>query len=321
MPLIDRSIYGWDMIDRRMLLFGTVGALGLGIALSADEASPDLRLRDNSPIGNDVWDDKGRILRDLSELFGRVVNIVFLGQSTNNNCVPGRLAVKNERNIFNLSLAHPMRSRIFQAKEPLLVSDVQEGHHGMDIADALLAGGYCDNVILTPVACGGSFVADYSPNGGISHADTRRAGVLSYRIGLAARSIAYARLSHIPTIVDWQQGEWDSDDVPTSHDHYKAALSSIISECKRVGLLRQGNVMFINQCTRPTNPATSREPIRLAQREVTDGDLILQGPDIDLISAEYRYDGTHFNRAGAARQAEMKLPGFVRYMEHAFANA
>lgn len=310
------------MIDRRTLLFGTAAsALGLGIALTGDESSPDLRLRDNSPIGNDVWDEKGRTLRDLSELSGRVVNIVFLGQSTNNNCVPGKLAVKNERNIFNLSLAHPMRSRIFQAKEPLLVSDVQEGHHGMDIADALLSGGHCDNVILTPVACGGSFAADYSPDGGISHADTHRTGVLSYRIGLAARCIAYAGLSDIPTIVDWQQGEWDSDDVPTSHDHYKAALLSVVNECKRVGLLRPGNVMYVNQCTRPTNPISSREPIRRAQREVTDGDLVLPGPDIDLISADYRYDGTHFTRAGAARQAEMKLPGFLRYMEHAFANA
>lgn len=279
-----------------------------------DQSVADLKLRDNAPTGNDTWSLDGRILRNMSDLTGRVCNVVFIGQSTNNNGVEGTSVVQHGANIFNLSIAHPMRDKIYQAKEPLLVSDIVQGHHGMHYADQLISGGHCDNVVLTPIAAGGSFAADFAPGGGIVRDGTRRTGSLAYRIGLAARCIAYAGLHGVPTIIDWQQGEWDSDPIPTTYANHKAALQSIISEFRRVGLLRAGNVMFVNKCTRPENPTSNKTPIRQAQSDVCDGNLVKTGADIDTLGPQYRYDGTHFNQMGAAAQAALKVPFAAAYL-------
>lgn len=277
-----------------------------------DQRTVDLNLRPNAPIGNDTFSLTGRTLRDISDITGRVCNIVFVGQSTNNNGVnPSTPAPANPTKLFNLSLSHPMQRQIYQAKEPLLTSDILQGHHGIPLGDALVAQGYCDNVVLTQVACGGSYAADTAPGGGVVggfEAGTR-AGSLAYRIGLAARVIANAGLSNIPTIIDWQQGEWDSDGTPTTYANYKLALDKIIAEFKTVGLLRQGNVMLIHKCTRLTNSSTSRNTIRQAQADVVDGGLVRAGADIDTLGFSYRAgDQTHFTSAGAVAQANLKVP-------------
>lgn len=286
-----------------------------------NQAYSDMVLRNNAPTGNDVWSLTGRTLRGLSEVSGRVCNIVFIGQSTNNNGVQGFSSVSNGPNIFNLSIAHPMRDKIFEAKEPLLVSDIAGGHHGMHYADQLISGGYCDQVILTPIAAGGSYAADFAPGGGTVggvYAGSRT-GSLAYRIALAAKIINYAGLHGIPTIIDWQQGEWDSDPTPTTTANYKAALNGVIAEFRRVGLLRAGNIMFIHKCTRPSNSAENKNIIRQAQAEVVDGELVKAGADIDTLGAEYRHDGTHFNQSGAAAQAALKVAVVSGYLSERFA--
>jgi hypothetical protein len=283
----------------------------------ADQRVVDLNLRPNSPMNNDVWSLTGRTLRDISDIAGRVCNIIFIGQSTNNNSVPGTpQAVLNPTKLFNLSIAHPMATKIYQAQAPLLTSDLTEGHHGLSLADKLVAGGYCDNVILTHIACGGSYAADFAPGGGVvggNSAGTRQ-GALSYRIGLAARVIANAGLAGVPTIIDWQQGEWDSDGPPTTYANYMLALAGIVAEFKRVGLLRPGNVMFIHKCTRLTNASASRAVIRQAQEDSVDGVLVRAGADIDSLGSSFRGDGTHFTAAGAVAQAELKLPLFEQFL-------
>jgi hypothetical protein len=279
------------------------------ISNGLDQRVVDLSLRPNAPLNNDVYDVSGRTLRDISEITGRVCNIVFAGQSTNNNSVQGMTTPVHPTKIFNLSVAHPMTTQIYQAKEPLLCSDLIKGHHGIAYADGLISGGYVDNVVLTPISLGGSYAADFAPGGGTVGGNYPgvRAGSLSYRIGLAARSIEYAGLSHLPTIIDWQQGEWDSDATPTTYANYKAALQAVIAEFGRVGLLRPGNMMVIHRSTRITNPAASRDIIRQAQADVVGG-LVRAGADIDTLGSGYRYDTAHFTAEGAAAQAALKIP-------------
>lgn len=286
----------------------TVGWLEDG---EIDQSTADLQTRSQAPINKDTFSITGRALRNISDITGRFCNIIFIGQSTNNNSVDGSTPTPaNPTNLFNLSLSHPMKTQIFQAKEPLLTSDLTQGHHGLPLADALVTGDHCDNVVLTQAACGGSYAADYAPGGGVvggNQAGTRT-GSLAYRIGLAARSIANAGLWDVPTIIDWQQGEWDSDGTPTTYANHKMALEKIIAEFKRVGLLRPGNVMFIHKCTRISNSTTNRNIIRQAQADVVDGDLVRAGADIDTLGSSYRPDGTHFSAAGAVAQANLKLP-------------
>lgn len=281
-----------------------------------DQRTVDLKLRPNAPLGDDVWSLSGRTLRSISEISGKACNVVFIGQSTNNNMVQGTTTPANPTKLFNLSLAHPMPSQIYQAKEPLLASDTTMGHHGIALGDGLVAKGYCDNVVLTPIAIGGSYVADYAPGGGTSGGPFPgvRAGSLAYRIGLAARTIRNAGLHTLPTIIDWQQGEWDSDNTPTTYDNYKAALLKVIGEFKNVGLLRAGNVMFVHKCTRLTNSSTSRNIIRQAQTDVVDGVLVRAGADIDTLDLTYRYDDAHFTAAGAAKQAALKIPFVANFL-------
>lgn len=281
-----------------------------------DQRTVDLKVRSNAPLGDDTFSLSGRTLRNISEISGRACNIIFIGQSTNNNMVQGFTTPANPTRLFNLSLSHPMHGQIYQAKEPLLTSDTTMGHHGIALGDGLVSGGYRDNVVLTPIAIGGSYCADHAPGGGSvgGAAPGVRTGALSYRIGLAARSIRNAGLDGLPTIIDWQQGEWDSDNTPTTYEDYKAALLKVIGEFKRVGLLRSGNVMFIHRCTRLTNTSSSRNIIRQAQADVVDGLLVRAGADIDTLDLSYRYDDAHFTAAGATKQAALKIPLIANYL-------
>ncbi|WLB18935.1 hypothetical protein [Bradyrhizobium japonicum] len=140
-------------------------------------------------------------------------------------------------------------------------------------------------------------------------------GDIAYRIGLAARCIANAGLSGLKTIIDWQQGEWDSDNTSTTQANYTAALNGIIAEYKRVGLLKTGNVMFINKCTRITETTTNRNNIRNGQAAVVDAGLVRTGGDIDTLDSSNRYDGTHFTASGAAAQAALKLAGMSNFIQ------
>jgi hypothetical protein len=192
-----------------------------------------------------------------------------------------------------------------------------QGHPGMYLGDKLVTDAVAAKVILTNVSLGGSYGADWCPGGGtvggiISPGTVT--GELSYRIGLAARCIANAGLSGLKTIIDWQQGEWDSDATATTQANHTAALNGVIAEFKRVGLLRTGNVMFVNQCTRIGAAVGGRNQIRAAQAAVCDAGLVRLGGDMDTVSAANRYDGDHPSATGAVLFAGLKAPGIANYV-------
>jgi hypothetical protein len=201
----------------------------------------------------------------------------------------------------------------------LLSADLVLGHGGMYLGDKLVADGVASKILLTNVSLGGSYCADWCPGGGTVGGIISPGALLGeegYRIGLAARCIANAGLSGLKTIIDWQQGEWDSDPTATTQANYMAALNGVIAEFKRVGLLKAGSVMFVNQCTRITSTdTTGRANIRAAQATVCDGVLVRLGGDMDTItSANRQSDGTHFTAAGAALQAGLKSPGIENFI-------
>lgn len=304
-------------LSRRAFVIGATalglgGAHGMYFSRGIDQRTSDMRLRSNSPVQDDVWDLSGRTLRDISDITGRVVNYVTLGQSINQNSLDGFSTVEHGTNIFNLSLGHPMKKKIFQAQEPLLVSNnglATLGHHGMPLADQIIDNDICDNVIITNVAVGGSYCADWCPGGGTVgglNGAGPRTGSLAYRIRLAAAVIQYAGLWNVPTILDWQCGIWDSDPTGTTEVNYTNALNGVIAELRKVGLLRPGNIMFVHKETNLTSNSSDRNPVRAAQAAVVDDDLVLAGADIDTLGSEYRVDDIHFSVAGGIVQATLK---------------
>lgn len=244
---------------------------------------------------------------------GAACNIVFIGQSTNNNGLDAGAAaftLVNTNNVYNGSIGH--RGSVFRAVEPLLSSDLTGMHHGMNVGDSLVTAGSIANVVLWNIAFGGSWAATWCPGGGLVGTVTSKAGELAYRIGLVARCIYNAGLDSNRTIIDWQIGEWDTDDA-TTQTNYANALSGVILEFKRVGLLRTGNVMFVHPCTRIAGLAGSKTAVHAAQTAAPDAVLVRAGADIDTITTN-RPDGTHFNRAGAAAQAALKLPFYQNFL-------
>jgi hypothetical protein len=254
----------------------------------------------------------GKTLVDPSVVAG-AVHLVFAGQSTN-NCSINTNFTGNTSGIYNLSLAH--RGAIFNAVDPLLSADLVLGHHGMYLARSLIDDGVASKVLISVTAFGGSYCADHTPGGGTVggvFAGTSP-GDIAYRIALLSRCLANTGLPPMKTVIDWQQGEWDSDNVCTTQVNYTAALNGVVAEYKRVGLLTSGNVMFINQCTRLSNTTGNRNTIRAAQVSVPDGGLVRLGIDSDTLDTSYRYDGVHFNAAGAAAQARLKKIGIENFL-------
>ncbi|MET4722028.1 hypothetical protein ABIF63_006134 [Bradyrhizobium japonicum] len=277
-----------------------------------DQRIVDLNVRP-SVRGADATTLSGKTQVAPSALAG-AVHLIFAGQSTNSCCVNSNYA-GSTTNIFNLSVAH--KGAVFNAADPLLSCDITQGHHGLYLARSLIDGGYASKVLITLACFGGSYAADHCPGGGAVggvFAGTST-GDIAYRIGLTARCIANAGLSGLKTIIDWQQGEWDSDNTSTTQANYTAALNGVIAEYKRVGLLKTGSVMFINKCTRITETTTNRNNIRNGQAAVVDAGLVRAGGDIDTLGSSYRYDGTHFTASGAAAQAALKLSGMSNFIQ------
>ncbi len=308
------------MIGRRQLLAGACAlaatpAKAFFSSNGINQQTADLALRPQPLRGADATTLAGRTQVDPSTLAG-AINIIFIGQSTNNNSINSTASPANPTKLFNLSIAH--KGACFQALEPLLSADLLQGHGGMYLGDKLVTDGKATKVLLTNISIGGSYCADWNPAGGTVGGIIAPGAVFgeeAYRIGLAARCIANSGLSGLKTVIDWQQGEWDSDPTATTQANYTAALNGVIAEFKRVGLLRSGNVMFINQCTRITSSdSAGRTAIRAAQAAVCDGGLVRLGGDMDTILAANRYDGTHFSASGAVLQAGLKATGIENYI-------
>lgn len=274
-----------------------------GMSAHVDQRTVDLNLRPHPNVNNDQTTLAGRVWVPPSDLAG-AVHIIFVGQSTNNSSLPDTHVPAHASSIFNMSIAH--RGACFLAKDPLMSSDILLGHHGMYLANSLIANGHASKVVLTNIICGGNFIADWAPGGGTTGLGVRP-GELAYRIGLTARCIANAGLEGLTTIIDMQGGEWDSDNG-TTQANATASLNGIIAEAKRVGLLKPGNFAISHQNTRITAPGGYRNAVRAAQGAIVDGDLVRAGADIDTLGASYRHDGTHFSTAGGQAQAALKLP-------------
>lgn len=225
-----------------------------------------------------------RTAYQASDVGNDAVVLVTLGQSNNNNSIPGTYAATHAADIYCSSIHH--RGQIFDGGKPLLAGDLTNEHHKRALADQLIADGVAARVVIVMAAMGGSLSSQWAVGGDLNH-----------RIELAARCIAAAGLDHLPVVTDWIQGEADTD-ASVSEAAYQANLASVIRTARIHGLIDpgRGRKFIVHRCTRLTGASGVRTGIRAAQVAVCDGVSVIQGADIDAVTAG-RYDGTHFDIA------------------------
>ncbi len=277
-----------------------------------DQRRIDTGAHAHGPVGPERYTLAGRVAVPRASLTGRILNLVPLGQSTSNNSVDRIYTPANPGKILN---AHD--GVIWEAKEPLLASDLPEqphhpqGHAVMNLADALISAGLADHVNIVLAACGGSYMADFVEGGAESGAGWRP-GSLAYRIGRAQRILASVGLADCPTATLLQHGEWDTN-AWTGQGAVTAQLQAMAAQAKRAGLASPGRPIFVNRCTRPVEDGGQSgaiSAIRLAQwsSALIDGVIVRQGFDADTIPQSGRRDGTHLNAYGAQLYSAGMLP-------------
>jgi hypothetical protein len=309
---------GSIIFNRRNFIAGAASAAMVFSSNGIDQRRSDLFVRAHGGRGDDITTVSGRGSQiDPAILLGSsTLHVIAIGQSNRNNSVLGAAYVPNNpAALFNMSIGH--RGAIFIAKEPLMSSDIPDGHADFQMADQIVTSGRFTKVIVTNVSIGGSYAADWAPGGGTTggaHGPSN--GAMAYRLSLTQRCIINAGIDSLKTVIGVSIGEWDSDSPGTSQANMTAALQGMINECKNVGLLRSGRVMFVDLCTRLTNSSGLRNPIRAAQAAVVDGGLVRSGFDMDTLSGPtYREAANiHFTTTGAASLAAGRLSAMSSWL-------
>lgn len=226
-----------------------------------------------------------KIIHDPRLVAGdRNCNMIIVGQSQATNVTAATIYTPvNAAKVDNLSIHD---GGVYRAVDPLLGCSGLNGNYATRLGDKMIAGGFADRSMLTPVAIDGTSSEQWAPG-----------GILHDRL-LAACNRNRAHGWPQPIFI-WQQGEQDAA-LGTSRDVYGARLKAIIASVRGEGFSGNwfiGKSTYLSGVTSPT--------IRAAYDDVVNGTNILPGADTDSIPAEYRFDGTHFNDVGSDMAASL----------------
>jgi len=309
----------------RRLAAGLLGALFVAGALvpcvpaaqfsgsySVNQLLVDLNIRDQGSIGTETYNLSGRTQLSPALVGGQSTAVLIIGgQSLGEDAIntraqflsnpalldPAAVYVPTNGNLVqNLSIGN--RGAIFNCVDPLLGGLDNLSHIGGRIADKLINGGTYARVILVTIATAGTYFADWALGGGVTGAGGTRTGLLNYRIGLAARSLANAGLLNNPgltkTIVLWEQGQQDSNAPNTTQANATTALQSIIDTFRLSGFPAASVPILIASSTNPANAGAAT--IRAAEAAVVNnGAGVYVGSNTDSIGTDFanRYDALH----------------------------
>jgi hypothetical protein len=145
-----------------------------------------------------------------------------------------------------------------------------------------------DRVLLVPIAHGGTYIAEWQPDG---------------RVG-ARLTTAIARLRRaglIATHMLWQQGESEGAMLDADAAKWIERFNAMIELARRNGVAAP---VYVAQCTLCRNEPN--EIIRTEQRDVVNPALrIFAGPDVDTLGPAFRWDGCHLSAKGQMKAAEL----------------
>jgi hypothetical protein len=228
---------------------------------------------------------RGRKLIALANVIGNPKTAAFLvfGQSNVANESDANAIHIARAGVYNFNF---LDGRLYEARDPLLGPTGNGSNVVTRLGDLLIENGDYENVVLIPIAHGGTSVADWSPGSAIHR-----------RLAHAIERIKSAGIEL--TAIMWQQGEAETHFGNRDPDVYKKRFLRIVAFIRDAGITAP---IYVAQCSRI--PWGVSEPIRLAQQQLADAALgILAGPDIDSITE--RDASGHFNAIGLQQAAKL----------------
>jgi hypothetical protein len=212
---------------------------------------------------------------------------VLLTGGQSNAANYGQLPIAPRDAVFNFSW---FDGRCYRARDPLLGPDGNGGSVWTRLGDLLVSRKQYDQVLIVPIAVGGSALRRWPPGGDL------HSRVVDAKLRLDAAGI---RITHVL----WHQGERDAE-LDTPADEYSARFGAFVSGLRELGIDAPVYAAIASACNGP-----GRESIRAAQRALPERfPGVHAGPDTDTLDRfEYRYDGCHFSDAGLDAHARLWL--------------
>jgi hypothetical protein len=180
------------------------------------------------------------------------------------------------------------------AADPLRGASGTEGGFAIPMADALIAEGYFDHVVLAPLNVTFLPIRKWR--------ETHEHLVPQLLKGLTAQGLK-------PSLVLWQQGEYDAR-LDTTAEQYAAELRTIAALFGAPMLVAQ-----TTHCGIKEGRAINRANVRSGRRLAVDASAgIFAGPDTDQLADAYRSDDCHFNGDGARAAARLWVDAIEAYL-------
>jgi hypothetical protein len=248
--------------------------------------------------------------------------LLIAGQSNAHNTTQPNDLYFPHRPFFNLNIND---GQCYLAGAQALGTTGEGSAFALPLGDELIDSGLFAQVLIVPIAIGGTYIEEWRPDGGRYFARFER----------AIRQLAALQLA--PTFVLWHQGEGNAGPLITkktfglfgaNFNHRPVEITPDLREAAKLGYMRH----FFNIVARlralgvsaPVMPAVvticgtriSEPAIRAAQESLPDSTWgIYQGPNTDMIDLTARYDFCHFNSRGiqlVARQWSRLIRDLVK---------
>ncbi len=233
---------------------------------------------------------ENRVRAEVARAPGTAVILSF-GQSNAANTGACRYAARHRVHSFNI-----FDTSYYIASDPLPGASNDGGSVWGRLGDALIETGRFRSLLLVPIAVGGSYIKDWTPDDGQYWRRTR---------------FALARLERAGIGIDmmcWHQGEADANHAMTSAQEYKSCFQRLVRQIRAAGVEAPIYVATASHCANGIHPYRNHEQIRLAQRQLASArDGIFRGPDTDQFVGDYRSDGCHFSEKGLVAVAHAWL--------------
>ena len=177
---------------------------------------------------------------------------------------------------------------LYRAKDPLLGSDNMGSSPWIRLGGMLVEGGHYRAVVFALAVRGGVAVRQWLPG-----------RQMQRLVAQTVTDLKHADLA--PTHVLWQQGETDAVFRRSGHG-YGAAFQAFLGTLRAAGVEAP---VYVALATRSATRGPDPEVRGEQQALVNPAGKVFSGPDVDALGAEFRSDGTHFNRAGLERLAAL----------------
>ena len=228
----------------------------------------------------------GKVETPCPQQTPRTAVIAVFGGSNAGNYTGQRIASKAAGHAVNF-----VDGACYVAGSPLLGADNAMGEYWTIVADALIASGRYDDVVLSVTTVGDSVSADWAPGGRLARtAQDALAGLLEkYR----------------PTRIIWDMGE---DDYLRGLDPvaFTTNYRNIVAAQRALGAKAPVSLTVATKCMPDDYPWAPDNPIANAERKMPEAIAGLRiGVDRDLlIKTLDRRDDCHLGQTGAAKIAQ-----------------